>query len=60
MGLHICNYCEYKTKCENAFKNSLMCTNINPNIKREQERRFDNTDFKEFTEFLKENAEAEE
>lgn len=57
MGLHICNYCEHKTKCDNAFKNSLICTNINPKIKKEQEKRFDNTELKEFTEFLKEAEE---
>lgn len=57
MGLHICNYCEHKTKCDNAFKNSLICTNMNPKIKKEQEKRFDNKEFKEFKEFLKEAEE---
>ena len=55
MGLHICNYCEYKAKCENAFKNNLMCTNLNSNIKKKQEKRFDNTEFKEFVRFLEES-----
>lgn len=52
MGLHICNNCDYKFNCTKAFQNSLMCLSVNKNIKEKQERRFDNTEFKEFKEFL--------
>ena len=52
MGLHICNNCDYKMSCKNAFQNSLICTSTN--VKKKQESRFDRTEFKEFAEFLKE------
>lgn len=52
MGLHICNYCEYKMNCSNAFKNNLICTSTNAKIKKQQEERFDNTEFRKFKEFL--------
>lgn len=52
MGLHICNNCDYKDNCEKAFENSLVCLNTNSRIKYQQERKFDNTELKEFKEFL--------
>lgn len=52
MGLHICNNCDYKSNCTKAFSNDLICLSIDKNIKEEQERQFDNTEFREFKEFL--------
>ena len=54
MGLHICNNCNYKRHCSNAFKNNLICSCANERIKLEQQQRFDDTDLKEFVEFVKE------
>lgn len=54
MGLHICNNCNYKTRCTNAFKNNLMCLSINPDIKKRRQLVFDNTELKEFVEFSRE------
>ncbi len=55
MGLHICNNCNYKMHCDNAFKNNLICSCANERIKSEQQQRFDNTDLKEFAKFVKES-----
>ena len=52
MGLHICNYCDYKTIYTKAFKNNMICLSLNKKIKSEQQKRFDNTELKEFREFL--------
>lgn len=52
MGLHICNNCDYKSNCTKAFENSLICSSLNKKVRKEQEKRFDNTEFKEFKEFL--------
>lgn len=52
MGLHICNYCNYKSNCTKSFENSLICLSINEKVRKEQEERFDNTELKEFREFL--------
>lgn len=52
MGLHICNNCDYNLNCTQKFQNNLICLSLDRNIKQEQEKRFDNTEFKEFKEFL--------
>lgn len=52
MGLHICNNCDYKTKCMRAFENNLICLNPIKEIKKEQTKRFDDTEFKKLKEFL--------
>ena len=53
MGLHICNNCNLNQICEYRFQNDLMCLSPIKKIKNEQEKRFDKSDFKEFTEFIK-------
>lgn len=52
MGLHICNNCNYNTKCKKAFQNELICLNPIKALKEEQTKRFDNTDLREFKKFL--------
>lgn len=52
MGLHICNYCDYKMNCTKAFKNNMICLSSNINVKLKQQKRFDDTELKEFREFL--------
>lgn len=52
MGLHICNDCNYNTKCTQAFKNNLICLNPVKELKDEQIKRFDNVELKELKEFL--------
>lgn len=48
----MCEYCDYNTKCKEAFQNELICLNPIKELKDEQTKRFDNTDLREFKEFL--------
>ena len=52
MGLHICNNCNYKAKYTQAFQSNLICLNLIKELKDEQIKRFDNTELREFKEFL--------
>ncbi len=55
MGTHICNNCEHSRNCGRAFENNLMCLNINKEIKQKQEKRFDNSELKDFVKFMEDN-----
>jgi len=52
MGLHICNNCDYNTKCKEKFQNDLICLSPIKELKDAQTKRFDNTELREFKEFL--------